>query len=346
MSRTLLSVLGALCLSATIASAQSSPGTPTGLTVTQVGTRLQVAWNAPAPSPATIPPDGYIVTFHAGPASTISSSTIVASQRTGPQTNFEVNIPPGTTGTYTAVVAAFTGTGITGLGSASQPVTFTIGGGGNCSAPPLTPTNVQATRSDRVRLTWQPSPGASSYRVLAQVPPANTPIFDAPVGNVTEVSGAVNPATPLLLSVSAINACGESPLSPPFSLPAAGGPIVCIPDAQTLCLFDGRFTVRLTAQPPGGVAGPAIVTRRFDDGGGFSFVNGSNVEDLFVRIENRCSTTGTFAVSFNNRSGFGISAAFDLFVGDNRGSISRDFVHQPGVQFVSFQDVQSFNSCP
>jgi hypothetical protein len=119
-----------------------------------------------------------------------------------------------------------------------------------------------------------------------------------------------------------------------------------VADAQTLCLFDGRFTVRLTAQPPGGVAGPAIVTRRFNDGGGFSFVNGSNVEDLFVRLDNRCPTAGAYGVTFNNRSGFPPPVGFELFVGDNQGSISRSYLHLPGTQFVSFVDTQSFNSCP
>ena len=161
------------------------------------------------------------------------------------------------------------------------------------------------------------------------MPPATTTIFDGLVGNVTDVSGPVDPATPLILSVSAINACGQSPFSPPVSLPAAAGPIPCVPDAQTMCLFDGRFTVRLTGQPPGGVVGPATVTRRFNDGGGFSFVNGSNVEDLFVRIDNRCPTAGAYGVTFNNRSGFPPPVGFELFVGDNQGSISRSYLHLP-----------------
>jgi hypothetical protein len=168
----------------------------------------------------------------------------------------------------------------------------------------LVPANLQANRSNLVRLSWQESLGASNYRVLAQVPPANTTIFDGLVGNVTEVSGAVNPATPFLLSVSAINACGQSPLSLPVSLAAGGGPIPCVPDIQTMCLLDRRFTVRLTLQPPGGIAGPVDVLRRFNDGGGFSFVSATNVEDLLMRIENRCATEGVYVVSFNNRSGF------------------------------------------
>jgi hypothetical protein len=316
------------------------------VTVTQVGSTLNVSWVAPLPSPTTVSPDGYLVTFHAGPAATIGASTIVASQRTGPQTSYTVDIPPGVTGTYTVVVAGFAGTEISGLGNGSQPVTFTIGGGGNCSGPPVPPADVRATRTDLVRLTWTGSAGASNYRVLAQVPPANTTIFDGLVGNVTDVSGAVNPATPLNLSVSAINACGQSPFSPIVSLPAATGPTVCIPDAQTMCLFDGRFTVRLTAQPPGGVPGPGVVTRRFNDGGGFSLVSGSNIEDLFMRIENRCASASTFVVTFDNRSGFPPATGFDLFVGDAQGSISRHYVHAPGTQFVSFVDTTSFSTCP
>jgi hypothetical protein len=244
------------------------------------------------------------------------------------------------------VVAAFAGSGIFGLGSASEPVTFTIGGGGSCGSPPPTPANVTATRSDLVRLTWQASSGASNYRVFAQVPPANTTLFDGLVGNVTEVSGAVAPATPLLLSVSAINACGQSAFSPPFSLAPAGGPIPCLPDAQTMCLFDGRFTVRLTAQLPGSIPGPGLVTRRFNDGGGFSFSSAATIEDLFMRIENRCPSSVGYVVTFNNRSGFPPGTAFELFVGDNLASVSRRYQHASGTQFVSFQDAQSFNFCP
>lgn len=334
-------------LFATAAAAQSSPGTPTDVKVVQVGSQLNVTWNAPLPSPATAPPDGYIVTFHAGDASTLAASTIVASQKTDNQTSFTVNIPPGISGTFTVVVAGFAGTGISGLGSASEPVSFTIGTGATCSGPPATPTNVNATRNGPVRLTWTSSPGADNYRVLALVPPTNATLFDGLVGNVAEVaSDAVSPATPLILSVSAVNACGQSPLSIPVSLPAVGGPPICIPDAQTMCLFDGRFIVSLTSQAAGGPPGAGVVTRRFNDGGGFSFVNGSNVEDLFMRIENRCSTSGTFVVTFSNRSGFPSSTGFELLVADTVGSILRRFLHPAGAPFTSFTDSQSFNRCP
>jgi hypothetical protein len=314
--------------------------------VTQVGSALQINWAAPQSTPTTTAPDGYLVTFHTGPASGISASTIVASSRTGLQTNLSVDIPPGTTGTYTVVVAAFSGTSISGLGGASDPVTFTIGGGGGCSGPPPTPANVEATRSSLVRLAWSNSPGASNYRVLAQVPPANTTIFDGLVGNVTEVSGAVDPATPLRLSVGAVNGCGQSPLSAPVLLTAGGGPVVCVPDDWTMCVVDGRFLVQLAAQPPGGTPGRATVTRRFNDGGGFSFVSGSGIEDLFMRIENRCSSSGAYVVTITNRSGFTAGAGFELLVSDAQGGISRIYQHPPGTQFVSFQDTQNFNSCP
>lgn len=346
VGRTLIVLIGLVGLTVSAASAQPSPGTPSNVAVTQVGTRLQVTWAAPASGPTNAPPEGYLVTFHAGPASTISSSTVVASQRTGTETGLSVDIPAGVTGTYTVVVAGFAGTGISGLGAASAPVTFTLGGGGNCSGPPTVPANVQATRSALVRLTWTASPGASNYRVLAQVPPANTTIFDGLVGSVPDVSGAVAPATPLLLSVSAINACGQSAFSPAFSLPPAGQPVLCAQDAQTMCLFSRRFTVRLTVQPPGGVARPVDVLRRFNDGGSFGFASGTNVEDLFMRIEDRCATQGVYVVSFDNRSAFSTGTGFELFVGDNRGSISRTYAHAPGTPFVSFQDSQSFVSCP
>ena len=88
------------------------------------------------------------------------------------------------------------------------------------------------------------------------------------------------------------------------------------------------------------------MTRRFNDGGGFAFTTASG-ENLFGAIEDCCATTGAYLVTFNAGSGgIPVTTAFNLFIGDNQGSIARTFAHPGGTPFSAFSDGQSFNRCP
>ena len=70
-------------------------------------------------------------------------------------------------------------------------------------------------------------------------------------------------------------------------------------------------------------------------------------ENVFVRILDRCAASGAYQLTFNAGSGgIPVTTAFDLFVGDNQGSIARTYTHAAGTAFVSFSDGQSFNRCP
>ena len=62
----------------------------------------------------------------------------------------------------------------------------------------------------------------------------------------------------------------------------------------------------------------------------------------FSNYKDRCAIEGRLVLNFANRSGFGADRGFDLCVGDALASVSRNYVHQPGLAFTVFQDGQSF----
>jgi hypothetical protein len=262
----------------------------------------------------------------------------------------DLDIPPGTQGTFTvSVVAVDIGSSGLQIGRASEEILFTVDPPQTCTAPPPPPTGLQGTRVLRTaNIRWNHSALATSYIVRAGTSSGSSDLFLGNVGNVTTAgSDNVDANIPLLVSIAAANQCGVSAFSEELALnPSGGTPPACVADAQTMCLFNGRFTVRLSQRDPSGLLTPALVARRFNDGGGFGFLNTSQ-ENLFIRVENRCSTTGTYLVTFNTSSaGIPASTAFDLFVGDNQGGISRTYAHAAGAQFLSFADGTSFNRCP
>jgi predicted phage tail protein len=83
-------------------------------------------------------------------------------------------------------------------------------GNGGCIAPPAAPTGHTATTAAlNVSLTWNPSPGATSYRLEAGTGSGLTNLFDGNVGT----SNALNttaPAGTYFTRVRAVNGCGTS----------------------------------------------------------------------------------------------------------------------------------------
>jgi Matrixin len=124
------------------------------------------------------------------------------------QTAVVVPIPPGVVGTFNVVV---TGLNAVGPGPTSAPTTFTIGGGG-CVGPPPAPTGlVGGVIAGTATVTWNPSPGATSYVVQAGTIPLSSNLFNANVGNTTVVSASgLPPFFQAYVRVIAVNACGLS----------------------------------------------------------------------------------------------------------------------------------------
>jgi hypothetical protein len=334
----ILATLLALGIGASAAAAQPLP--PTNVVARVTGQQLNVRWTTTSGEPDV----GYDLVFR--DADTRHNVTIVRVDRR--TTSIDLTIPPGTQGTFTVQVIRIDGFSSIPLKMASEEILFTVEPSRACTAPPPTPTGVVGTRVLRTaNIRWNNDTlAATSYVVRAGSFSGSSDLFNGDVGNVTSVgTDNLDPSIPLFVSVSAGYECGVSPPSPEIAV-SAGGPLVCVPDFQTMCLLDGRFTVRLNERLSNGALTPAQVTRRFNDGGGWGFLNATQ-ENVFVRVENLCATTGRYVVRFNAGSaGIPVSTAFDLFVGDNQGSIARTYTHSAGTQFLSFADTTSFNRCP
>jgi predicted phage tail protein len=170
------------------------PGQPTDVEASVAGATLTVSWIIGSGAA----PTSHVLTFFQG-------STSVASLTTGASPSVQITIPGGVSGTFTVTVTAVAGTT---PGPSSAPASFTIGG---CVAPlpvtGLTGAVVAATAT----VSWNPSPGATSYVVQAGASQGATEFFNGNVGNVTTVSASGLPSGfTAWVRVIAVNACGSS----------------------------------------------------------------------------------------------------------------------------------------
>ena len=174
------------------------PGTPTNVTAVVNGPVLTVGWTS-----AGVNATGNRLDFRSGAAAT---GPVLVSVTVGPTTSITVGIPAGTVGTFNVTVTAFVGA-VGGLPSA--PAVFTIGGG-PCVAPP-TPTGLTGQIVGTLAsVSFNPSPGATSYIVQAGTAFGLSNLFNANIGGSTSVSAPVPAGFTAFVRVIAVNACGQS----------------------------------------------------------------------------------------------------------------------------------------
>ena len=174
------------------------PGTPTNVTAVVNGPVLTVGWTSAGANTT-----GNRLDFRAGSSPT---GPVLVSVTVGPTTSITVGIPAGTTGTFNVTVTAFVGA----VGGApSAPAVFTIGGG-PCVAPP-TPTGLTGQIVGTLAsVSFNPSPGATSYIVQAGTAFGLSNLFNANIGGATSVSAPVPAGFTAFVRVIAVNACGQS----------------------------------------------------------------------------------------------------------------------------------------
>jgi uncharacterized protein YkwD len=170
---------------------------PSEHSVTVTGSRVTLAWRAPATGAA---PSGYRI--HVGRTAGQSDIATIA-VNAAPTTMTAADVPAGTY--YTRVVSV----GSDGTSSApSNEAQFTVGAVA-CAAT-AAPAAVNATVSGRtVSLVWSPSAGASAYLLEAGSAPSAADLFRGDMGNVTSVTASLNPGT-YFVRVRAIGPCGPS----------------------------------------------------------------------------------------------------------------------------------------
>jgi len=195
----------------------NAPVPPQNLTAQTAGNAVTLTWSAPAPA-QTLPATSYVV--RAGSAAGLSN---LADVDTGTlATGLQAGAPDGTY--YVRVHAR----NLYGVGAPSNEVRFTLGQL-PCTAPPPAPTGLSANVAGlSVSLTWQPSPGASSYVLEAGSAAGAANLAVVNIGP-TAAFTASAPAGNYAVRVRGSNACGNGAASADvqFSLGSAlpGAPV-------------------------------------------------------------------------------------------------------------------------
>jgi plastocyanin len=121
---------------------------------------------------------------------------------------------------------------------------------------------------------------------------------------------------------------------------AAAGP--CVPDTQTLCLNEGRFSVTADWEKPDGSSGHGNSIPLTDDSGYFWFFDSANIEAV-VKVLNGCAITNAywvFAAGLTN-------VAVHVTVTDNQTGAVYTRDNAQGSAFQPIQDTKAFpTSCP
>lgn len=121
-----------------------------------------------------------------------------------------------------------------------------------------------------------------------------------------------------------------------------GGGFSCVPDADTLCLNQGRFQVRLQWRNfSGETAAAKAVSVGTDDSGLFYFVNPSNWEFL-VKVINACSLGGRYWVFVAATT----TVEYTLTVTDSQTGASKQYRNTAGTPAPTVTDTGAFSTCP
>jgi len=131
-----------------------------------------------------------------------------------------------------------------------------------------------------------------------------------------------------------------------LSLAAAGASALeplCVPDAQTLCLEGGRFSVVAFYQPTlEGPSFPGNAVPLTDDSGYFWFFDAANVE-MITKVLNGCGLPPGaywfFAAGLTN-------VGVNIVVKDLAAGATRLYQNELGAAFVPIQDTSAFTTCP
>jgi hypothetical protein len=117
---------------------------------------------------------------------------------------------------------------------------------------------------------------------------------------------------------------------------------VCEPDADTLCLNDGRFAVELDWTTEAGLTGPGRdAGPKSDDSGLFYFFDRDNWEVL-VKVLDGCDITGHYWVFHAGTT----DVAFELRVTDNVTGAEASYLNPQKHPADAITDTSAFATCP
>ena len=119
---------------------------------------------------------------------------------------------------------------------------------------------------------------------------------------------------------------------------ASGGP--CFPDAQSLCLSNGRFKVQATWQSPT-ASGTATAIPGTSDTGQFWFFNASNVE-MVVKVLNACGSFNRYLVFAGGLTNLKVT----MTVTDMQNGTVKTYQNPQSTPVAPIQDTSAFATCP
>ncbi len=118
----------------------------------------------------------------------------------------------------------------------------------------------------------------------------------------------------------------------------SGGP--CTPDAQSLCLSNGRFRVQ-TAWQSTSASGSGTAIPGTSDTGQFWFFNASNVE-MVIKVLNGCGINNRYWVFAGGLTNVQVT----MTVTDMQNGTVKTYQNAQSVPFAPIQDVSAFATCP
>ena len=138
--------------------------------------------------------------------------------------------------------------------------------------------------------------------------------------------------TVVLIAVAALGAAPGSPSSDE----------ACSPDAETLCLHDGRYEVRATWRTPAGDSGSAVVVPKGTrDSGLFRFFDPDNWE-MLIKVLDGCAVNGHHWVYGASTTDLG----YEIRVTDTTTGDFEDYQNEPGQPAPAITDGKAFpNAC-
>ena len=118
-------------------------------------------------------------------------------------------------------------------------------------------------------------------------------------------------------------------------------PFTCGPDAETLCLTEGRFQIRVAFATPQGATGEGQAVALTPDTGYFWFFNEENVE-MVIKVLDACG----FADRFWVFAGGLTNVEVEFTVTDSQTGASKIFQNPQRRAFRPIQDIDAFATCP
>jgi hypothetical protein len=119
------------------------------------------------------------------------------------------------------------------------------------------------------------------------------------------------------------------------------GPGTCVPNANTLCLSNGRFRVATSFRTPQQQTGSGTAVPLTPDSGYFWFFNSGNVE-IVVKVLNACVFDPHIWVFSAGLT----SVEVTMTVTDTKNGIQKIYTNPLNTAYLAIQDTAAFATCP